>query len=80
MCDKSKYVCRGFGTVFDDASSREFDNDFPRNVALFGVDNSLLSHADNCKNNFLALKDQLMRLMTALVQQKKSFVLRQNFT
>ena len=55
MCDKSKYECRGFGTVFDDASSRKFDNDFPRNVALFGVDNSSLSHADNCKNNFLVL-------------------------
>ena len=32
-----------------------FGNDFAKNVAIFGVDNSFLSHADNCKNNFSVL-------------------------
>ena len=31
------------------------DNDFARNVIIFGVDNSSLSHTDNHKNSFLIL-------------------------
>ena len=30
-----------------------FRNHFARNVAIFGVDNSALSHTNNRKNNFL---------------------------
>ena len=30
-------------------------NDVSRNVKIFGVDNSSLSHADNRKNKFLVL-------------------------
>ena len=30
-----------------------FGNHFARNVAIFGVDNSALSHTNNWKNNFL---------------------------
>ena len=33
----------------------EFDNDFARNVIIFGVDDSSSSHSDNHKNNFLVL-------------------------
>ena len=32
-----------------------FDNGFARDVIVFGVDNSSLSHSDNHKNNFLIL-------------------------
>ena len=32
-----------------------FANDFGRNVAIFGVDNTSSSHTDNQKNNFLVL-------------------------
>ena len=61
---------------FDTAGSCSFDNKFARNVISFSVDNSLSSHADNCKNNFLVLmKVQLMVLMEALDHQRKSFVL-----
>ena len=42
--------------TFDSASSWKFDNQFARNVAIFGVTNSLSSHADNRKNNFLVLQ------------------------
>ena len=35
----------------------EFCNDFARNVAIFGVDNSSSSHADNRKNNFLVIAE-----------------------
>ena len=37
--------------------SWRFDNDSARNVIIFGVDNSLSSHADNRKNNFLVLSE-----------------------
>ena len=33
----------------------EFGNNFPRNVAVFGVGNSSSSYTDNRKNSFLAL-------------------------
>ena len=33
----------------------EFGNDLARNVIIFGVDNSLSSHTDNLKNDFLIL-------------------------
>ena len=36
-----------------------FGNDFARNVANFGVDNSLSSHTKNKKKNFLALNEGL---------------------
>ena len=32
-----------------------FSNDFARNAVIFDVDNSLPSHTDNQKNNFLVL-------------------------
>ena len=53
--DKEKYVYSGNGITFDSAGSWSFDNDFARNVIIFGVDNSSSSHADNSKNNFLIL-------------------------
>ena len=53
--DKEKNVCSGYGTTFDSGDPWGFDNNFARNVAIFGVDNSSSSHADNHKNNFLML-------------------------
>ena len=53
--DKGKYVYSGCGITFDSAGSWSFDNDFARNVIIFGVDNSSSSHSDNCKNNFSVL-------------------------
>ena len=35
--------------------SQGFDNDYVRNVIIFGINNTSLSHADNQKNNFLIL-------------------------
>ena len=32
-----------------------FGDDFARNVVIFDVDDSSLSHTDNCRNNFLVL-------------------------
>ena len=52
---KSKYVYSGYETAFDGTSSWSFDNNFTRNVAIFGVDNSSSSHTDNRKSNFLVL-------------------------
>ena len=46
------YVYSSYGIRFYNAGSWSFDNDTAKNVILFGVDNSLSSHADNHKNNF----------------------------
>ena len=51
--DNEKYVYCGYGITY--ASSWSFDNDFARNVIIFGVDNSSSSHSDKCKNIFLIL-------------------------
>ena len=53
--DKEKWVSSGYGIAFDGASYWDFSNGDARNVVLFGVNNSSLSNADNCKNNFLVL-------------------------
>ena len=53
--DKEKYVYSGYGITFDSPGSSSFDNDFAKNVINFGVHDSLSSHSDNCKNNFLIL-------------------------
>ena len=45
----------GYEIVFHEAGSSNFGNDFTRNDAIFGVDNSSPSHDDNGKNNFLVL-------------------------
>ena len=36
-----------------------FNPDYARNVVIFGIDNSLSSHIDNLKNNFLVLSEGL---------------------
>ena len=38
--------------------SWSFDNDYARNVANLGVDNSLSSHTDNFRNEFLILSER----------------------
>ena len=44
-----------YGIKFDSLGLWSFDNGTTRNVIIFGVDSSLSSHVDNCKNNFLIL-------------------------
>ena len=53
--DKAKQVYSGHGISFDGAGSWSFDNDFAKNVLIFGVDNSSSPHTDNHKNNFSVL-------------------------
>ena len=71
--------------AFYGSGSWSFGNEFARNVVTFGVGNSLSSHTENCKNNFLVLvKERLMILIATFVKQRKSLVLalvkqRQNF-
>ena len=47
----------GYWITFDSAGSLSFDNDFARNVIIFGADHSSSSHSDNRKNNFLILDE-----------------------
>ena len=51
--DKEKYVYSGSRITFDSVGSWGFVNDFAGSVIIFGVENSLSSHFDNC--NFLIL-------------------------
>ena len=41
--------------AFDGKDTLSFGNDYSRKVVIFVVDNSLSSHAENRKNNFLVL-------------------------
>ena len=56
--DKSWNGYCGYGTAFDGAGSWNFINCFVGNVVIFGVYNSLSSHTDNRKNNFLVLDEE----------------------
>ena len=42
--DKSKFTYNGRDILFDGEGSWIFDNDFARNVEIFGVDNRSPSH------------------------------------
>ena len=56
--DKEKWVCSIYEVIFDSAGLWHFDdNDFARNVVIFGFDNSLSSQTDYRKNNFLVLDE-----------------------
>ena len=81
--DKEKYVYSGYGITFDSASSWKFDNDFARNVKIFGVDNTSSFHSDNHKNNFLILDEsptyedldhEKKGLLLILLKQTQNFV------
>ena len=43
--NKEKNIYCGYGVTFDNADSWSFDNDFARNVIIFGVDNFILTTA-----------------------------------
>ena len=45
----------GYGIALDGAGLLCFGNEFAGNDVVFGVNNSSLSHTDNCKNNLLVL-------------------------
>ena len=55
--DKETYVYSEYGVTFYNTGSWSFDNEFARNVVIFGVDDSLSSHSDNSRNNFLILRE-----------------------
>ena len=52
---KSKFANNSQGIAFDGEGSWNFDNNLAWNIVIFGVDNSLSSHTDNQKHNFLVL-------------------------
>ena len=49
---KCKLTCNGQGIAFDGEGSWSFDNDYARNVVIFGVDNSSSSHTLTKKQFF----------------------------
>lgn len=48
-------MCSCYGIAFGERGSWSFGNGFTKNIVIFGVENSLSSHIDNCKSNFLVL-------------------------
>ena len=74
--DKNKYVYSGYKIADDEESEWSFDNDYARNVIIFGVHNSSSSHTNNLQNNFLILGEgDTLILILVLLYQKKSLVL-----
>ena len=66
----------GYRTTIDNSGSWSFDNNTPRNVIIFGVDNSSSSQSDNFKNDFLILGECLtFEIMEALIYQRKKLSL-----
>ena len=55
--NKEKWIYSDYGTTSDETGSWSFNNNFARNIIIFGVNNISSSHADNRKNNFLVLCD-----------------------
>ena len=47
----------GYDITLDQAGDCRFDDNFARNVVIFGVDNSSSIHTENHKNSFLVLED-----------------------
>ena len=47
-----KYVHGGYGIAFHVESLWSLNDDFARNVIIFGVDYSSSSHTNNLKNDF----------------------------
>ena len=72
--DEEKWVYNGYGIAFDCAGLWNFDNEFAKNVVIFGVDNSSSSHTDNRKNNFFVLgKGPTYSINGSFSHQKKKF-------
>ena len=83
--DENEFTCNGQEIEFDRKDIWNYENDFARNVLIFGVDNTSSSHTDNQKNNFLVLGEGPTKDMSdRLVRQKRKLALtsvkqRQNF-
>ena len=54
---EEKWMNIGNGIAFDGKGSWNVDNNFAKNVVIFGVDNSSSSHAYTCRNNFWVLDE-----------------------
>ena len=70
--DNGKWVYSGYGITFDSVGSWNFDNEFPRKVTIFGVDNRSSCYADNWKNYFLVLgESQIFGINGSFGSEKK---------
>ena len=66
----------GYVIAFDGAGPWNFGDDFAGNVIIFGVHNSLSSHTDNRRDNFLLLGEgPTYGINKALVHQRKMFII-----
>ena len=66
----------GYVIAFDGAGPWNFGDEFAGNVIIFGVHNSLSSHTDNRRDNFLLLGEgPTYGINKALVHQRKTFII-----
>ena len=84
--DNEKHLYSGYKIAFDWKGSWSFNDEFARNVIVFGVDNSSSSQTDNLKHDFVtsgegdnfktngSLGEPEKNLMLILVKQRQSFV------
>ena len=76
---KHKFIYNGWEIAFDGEGSWSFDNDFARNIVIFGSDNSSSSHTDNRTDGLLdGINDSTgaaeKKLVLTLVKQIQNFV------
>ena len=84
--DNERYLYSGYGIAFDWKGSWSFNDEFARNVIIFGVDNSSSSQTDSLKHDFVisgegdnfkingSLGAPEKNVMLILVKQRQSFV------
>ena len=76
---KHKFIYNGWEIAFDGEGSWSFDNDFARNIVIFGFDNSSSCHTDNRTDGLLdGINDSTgaaeKKLVLTLVKQIQNFV------
>ena len=76
--DKEKYVYSGYRIAFDGKGEWSFDNDYARNVIIFGIDNSSSSHAGNLNNFLILVKGDTFGINGSFGELEKNFSI--NFT
>ena len=82
--DKEKWVYSDYAIAFAGANSWRCGNDYAKNIAIYGFDNSSSSHADNRKNVLVLGKGVSYGINGRVLHQRKRFILitvkqRQNF-
>ena len=74
--DKDNWIYSGYWIAFNGKGLWNFDNDFVRNVVIFGLDNNSLSDSDNRKSYlFILVEDPTSDIKSSFGSPEKYLVL-----